>query len=434
MDPASLAALVLLIATVVLLVIGTPIAVAVGVASALATIVIFTPDQAALTMSQRVFTGINSFPLLAIPFFILAGVIMNNGGIARRLVDAAKVMVGKMPGPLLHANIASNAMFGAVSGSAVAAAAAVGSTMAPLQKKDGYDPRFAAATNIASAPSGMLIPPSNTLIVYSLVSSTSVAALFIAGYIPGILWALACGVVAFIYARRRPELKVDTLPKLGVALKALAVAAPAMFMIIIVIGGILTGFFTPTEAAVIAVLYSLALAFIYRAIKVTDIPGILLESTKTTSIVMFLIGVSSSMSWVMSYAQIPSIISDGILAISDSKVVVMLLITVALLVVGTFMDATPAVLIFTPIFLPVAMGFGIDPVHFGILMVFNLCVGVITPPVGTVLFVGARIGKVEMESVIRPLLGYYAAIFAVLLLVVYIPDLSLWLPRLFQLM
>lgn len=434
MEPASIAALVLLIATVVLLVIGTPIAIAVGVASALATVVLFTPEQAALTMSQRVFTGINSFPLLAIPFFVLAGVIMNNGGIARRLVDAAKVMVGKLPGPMLQANIASNAMFGAVSGSAVAAAAAVGSTMAPLQKEDGYDPRFSAATNIASAPSGMLIPPSNTLIVYSLVSSTSVAALFIAGYIPGILWALACGVVAILYARRKPELRVDTLPKLAVALKSIASALPAMFMIVVVIGGILAGIFTPTEAAAIAVIYSLVLAFLYRAIKVSDLHGILLEATKTTSIVMFLIGVSSSMSWVMTYAQIPTIISDAILAISDNPAVVMLLITLSLLVIGTFMDATPAVLIFTPIFLPVAMGFGIDPIHFGILMVFNLCVGVITPPVGTVLFVGARIGRVEMESVIRPLLPYYAAIFVVLLLVVYIPNLSLWLPRLLGLM
>ncbi len=434
MDPASIAALVLLIATVVLLVIGTPIAIAVGVASALATIVLFTPEQAALTMSQRVFTGINSFPLLAIPFFVLAGVIMNNGGIARRLVDAAKVMVGRMPGPMLQANIASNAMFGAVSGSAVAAAAAVGSTMAPLQKQDGYDPRFSAATNIASAPSGMLIPPSNTLIVYSLVSSTSVAALFMAGYVPGILWALACGVVAYLYARRKPALRVDSFPKVLVALKAIASALPAMFMIVVVIGGILGGIFTPTEAAVIAVLYSLVLAFLYRAIKVRELHGILLEATKTTSIVMFLIGVSSSMSWVMTYAQIPAIISDAILAFSDNPAVVMLLITLSLLVIGTFMDATPAVLIFTPIFLPVAVGFGIDPIHFGILMVFNLCVGVITPPVGTVLFVGARIGKVEMESVIRPLLPYYAAIFVVLLLVVYLPDLSLWLPRLLGLM
>lgn len=434
MDPSSLAALVLLIATAVLLVIGTPIAIAVGVASALATVVIFSPDQAALTMSQRIFTGINSFPLLAIPFFILAGVIMNNGGIALRLVDAAKVLVGKMPGPLLQANIASNAMFGAVSGSAVAAAAAVGSTIAPLQKKEGYDAKFAAATNIASAPSGMLIPPSNTLIVYSLVSSTSVAALFMAGYVPGILWALACMVVAFLYARRRNELKVGTLPGFATSLKTVVAAGPAMFMIVVVIGGILLGFFTPTEAAVIAVLYSLVLSFIYRAITVKDLPRILLESTETTAIVMFLIGVSSSMSWLMSYAQVPGIISNLILSISDSKFVVMALITLALLIVGTFMDATPAVLIFTPIFLPVAVGFGIDPVHFGILMVMNLCVGVITPPVGTVLFVGARVGNVEMESVIRPMLGYYAAIFAMLLLVVYIPDLSLWLPRLVGLM
>lgn len=434
MDPASLAALVLLVATVVLLVIGTPIAVAVGGASALAMLAIFEPGQVALTTSQRMFTGVNSFPLLAIPFFVLAGVIMNNGGIASRLVDAAKVLVGRLPGSLAQANVAANAMFGAVSGSAVAAAAAVGSTMAPLQKREGYDPRFSAAANIASAPSGMLIPPSNTLIVYSLVSSTSVAALFVGGYVPGIMWALACMIVVHLYARKRPELKVSQRLSFAVAVKTVVAAVPSLMMIVIVIGGILAGYFTPTEAAVIAVLYSLALAFVYRAVRIRDLPAIFAEATRTTAIVVFLIGVSTAMSWLMSYAQVPGIISDLILGVTDNQVIVLLLIAIALLAIGTFMDATPAVLIFTPIFLPIAVAMGMHPVHFGIFITFAVCVGVITPPVGTVLFVGARIGKVTMESTLKRLLPFFLAVIIVLLLVLYVPALATWLPTTLDLM
>lgn len=434
MDPSSLAALILLIATVVLLVVGTPIAVAVGGATALAMLAIFTPEQVALTTSQRMFTGINSFPLLAIPFFVLAGAIMNNGGIATRLVDAARVLVGRMPGSLAQANIAANAMFGAVSGSAVAAAAAVGTTMAPQQKREGYDPRFAAAANIASAPAGMLIPPSNVLIVYSLVSSTSVAALFVGGYLPGILWALVCMVVVHLYARKRPELKVTEKVTVKVAALTLLKAVPALLMIVIVIGGILGGIFTPTEAAVIAVLYSLALAFVYRSVRVRDLPKIFLEATRTTSIVVFLIGVSTAMAWMMSFAQVPAIISDLILGVSSNPTVVLFLIAIALLIIGTFMDATPAILIFTPIFLPIAVQMGMDPIHFGLFMTFAVCVGVITPPVGTVLFVGARIGEVTMESVLRPLIPFFIALALLLFVVLYVPQLTTFLPSLLGLM
>ena len=434
MDPATLAALILAIATAVLLVIGVPIAVAVGGATALAMLVLFEPDQVALSTSQRIFTGINSFPLLAIPFFVLAGVIMNQGGIALRLVNAAKVIVGRFPGSLAQANVGANAMFGAVSGSAVAAAAAVGSTMAPLQKKEGYEPRFSAAANIASAPSGMLIPPSNTLIVYSLVSSTSVAALFIGGYIPGILWALGCAVVVYLYARKRPELKVKEEMPFGQKVKIVLSAIPALLMIVVVIGGIIIGWLTPTEAAVIAVLYSFALAAIYRTISWKMLPGIFIESTKTTAIVAFLIGVSTAMSWLMSFAQVPRIISDAMLGISESPAVILLMIAIVLLIVGTFMDATPAVLIFTPIFLPIAIEAGMDPIHFGIFITFAVCVGVITPPVGTVLFVGSRIAQVRMEEVVRPLLPFFAAVIAVLFLVLYWPALSTWLPTLLGLM
>lgn len=366
---------------------------------------------------------------IIIPFFVLAGVIMNSGGIATRLIDAAKVMVGRVPGSLAQANVMANAMFGAVSGSAVAAAAAVGSTMAPMQKREGYDPRFSAAANIASAPAGMLIPPSNVLIVYSLVSGSSVAALFMAGYVPGILWAIGCMIVVHFYARKRPELKTNERLPFLVALKVLLKAVPALLMIVIVIGGILTGWFTPTEAAVIAVLYSLVLGFIYREIKVSALFGIFAEATKTTAIVVFLIGVSTAMSWLMSYTQVPGIISDLITSVTESPVIIMLLIAIVLLVVGTFMDATPAVLIFTPIFLPILVEAGMDPVHFGIFITFAVCVGVITPPVGTVLFVGSKIGRVRMESVLKYLVPFFIAVVAVLFLVLYVPSLTLALPQ-----
>lgn len=428
MDPAAIAGLVLVVGIVVLLLIGTPISVAVGGSSAVAMVIILGFENGVLTSAQQIFRGINSFPLLAIPFFVLAGVIMNNGGIALRLINAAKVMVGKAPGSLAQSNVAANALFGAVSGSAVAAAAAVGSTMGPLQAKEGYDKNFAAATNIASAPAGMLIPPSNLMIVYSLVSSTSIAALFVAGYVPGILWALTCMVVVYLYARKRPELKYTDKITFGQGAKIVLDAVPSLALIVVVIGGILAGYFTPTEGSCIAVVYSLALSFIYRAIKVKQLPAIFMDATRTTAVVMFLVGVSSVMGFVMSYAKIPALVSEAMFKVSDNPVILLLLIAVVLLIIGCFMDPTPAVLIFTPIFLPIVMSFGIHPVHFGIMMVFNLCIGTITPPVGPVLFVGAKVANLAIEDVIRRLLPFFGALVVMLVIVIFTPALSMWLP------
>lgn len=428
MDPAALAGLILVVGIAVFLLIGAPISVGVGLSATLAMFVILGVENGVLTAAQQVFRGINSFPLLAIPFFVLAGVIMNNGGIALRLINAAKVMVGKMPGSLAQTNVAANALFGAVSGSAVAAAAAIGSTMGPLQAKEGYDKRFAAAVNIASAPSGMLIPPSNLMIVYSLVSSTSVAALFVAGYIPGLLWAATCMVIVYLYARKRRELRFTDKISVAQGAKTILIAVPALLLIVVVIGGILAGYFTPTEGACIAVIYSLVLSFIYRSIKVKQLPGILMDATRTTAVVMFLIGVSSIMGFVLSFAKIPAMVSSAMFGISDNPVVLLLMIAVVLLIVGCFMDPTPAVLIFTPIFLPIVMSFGINPVHFGIMMVFNLCIGTITPPVGPVLFVGAKVAGVSIEDVFRRLLPFFAALIVMLMVVIFTPSLSLWLP------
>lgn len=430
MDVAVQAALILFVTVAILLIIGVPISISVGVSSMLAMFSIMELNNSLLTSAQRMFTGMNSFTLLAIPFFILAGVIMNNGGIAIRLINCAKVLSGRMPGSLAHTNIVANMMFGSISGSAVAAAAAVGGTMGPLQKEEGYKKEFSTAVNIASAPTGMLIPPSNTLIVYSLVSGgTSVAALFMAGYVPGILWGLACMVIAFFAAKRlgyKSSGKVDFKTGLFVFLDAI----PSLLLVVIVIGGIIYGMFTATEGSAIAVVYSLLLSFIYRTIKVKDLPRILLESTRTTAIVIFLIGVSSIMSWVMAFTNIPGMIADALLSLSDNMFVILLIMNMVLLIIGTFMDPTPAVLIFTPIFLPIAMAFGMDPVHFGIMMVFNLSIGTITPPVGPVLFVGAKVSKLKIENVIRPLLPYFAVTVLVLLLVTYIPQLSLFIPNL----
>lgn len=428
MDVAALAALILVVGVFGFLLLGAPISVAVGLSSALAMASALGFENGMLTSAQQMFRGINSFSLLAIPFFVLAGVIMNNGGIALRLINAAKVLVGRMPGSLAQTNVAANALFGAVSGSAVAAVAAVGSTMGPLQAKEGYDKNFAAATNIASAPAGMLIPPSNLMIVYSLVSSTSIAALFVAGYIPGILWAATCMVIVYLYARKRPELKITDKITMAARMKILVDAIPALALIVVVIGGILLGYFTPTEASCIAVVYSLVLSFIYRTVKIRDLRPILLDSTRTTAIVMFLVGVSSIMGWVMSFAKIPAMVADAMFGISDNPTVLLLLIAVVMLIVGCFMDPTPAVLIFAPIFLPIVMSFGVDPIHFGIMMVFNLCIGTITPPVGPVLFVGAKVANLRIEEVIRKLVPFFIALVIMLLVVMFVPQLSLWLP------
>ncbi|MBD8063451.1 TRAP transporter large permease [Oceanitalea stevensii] len=435
MDPATIAGLILLFGIIIGIVFSLPIAIVIGTASFLAAIPLLGMEQAVLVTAQRMFTGINSFPLLAIPLFVLAGVIMNNGGIAGRLVDAAKVLTGRMPASLAQTNIVANAMFGAVSGAAVAAAAAVGNVMNERMVKEGYDRRFAAAVNVASAPSGMLIPPSNTFIVYSLVSSTSIAALFMAGAIPGIMWALACMVVVYLYARKQPG-KLKSADRITAKQGLLVIwrAVPSLLMIIIVVGGILGGYFTATESASIAVVYCLVLSAVYRSIKVRELPSILVDAGRTTAIVMLLVAVSTALSFVMSFARIPDLISDAVLGFTDSGTVVLLIMMVILLIVGTFMDPTPAILIFVPIFLPIVTEFGIDPVHFGAMVVMNLSVGVITPPVGNVLFVGARIARLRIEPVITKLWPFLVAIILTLFLVVFIPQLSLWLPTTMGLM
>lgn len=431
MSTAILCGLIILITLIIMLIAGVPIAVALGVSSVCAILPIMDFNVAVLTGAQRIFSGISVFSLLAIPFFILAGNIMNKGGIAIRIINLAKVITGRTPGALAQTNVLANMLFGAISGSGTAAASAMGSIIGPIEKEEGYDPSFSAAVNVATAPTGLLIPPSNVMITFSLVSGgASVAALFMAGYIPGILWGLACMAVVYFMAKKRGYRSTAKYTA-AEAFKIFLQALPCLLLIIIVIGGIIAGVFTATEGSVVAVVYSLILSLVfYKSIKLKDLPKIFIESAEMTGIIIFLIGVSGIMSWVMAFTNIPEAVSAGMLAISSSKIVILLLINIILLVVGTFMDMTPAVLIFTPIFLPICEALGMNMIHFGIMMIFNLCIGTITPPVGTTLFVGVKVGGVKIETVIRQLLVYFAAIFIVLLLVTYIPQLSLWLPSL----
>ncbi len=425
--------LVLVISFICLLAIGTPVAWSIAISSLLTLLVSIPIIPAMTTVSQRIGTGLDSFALLAIPLFILSGELMNKGGIAHRLIAFAKTLVGSLPGGLALINIISAMLMGAIAGSAMAAASAMGSILGPEMEKEGYSREFGAAVNITAATTGLIIPPSNVLIVYSLASGgASIAALFLAGYIPGILTGLFLMIVASFWAKKKGY-KVGKRSTIKEMFKTFIDAVPSLFMLVVVIGGIVTGIFTATEASAIAVLYSFLLGMIYREISFPKMPQILLDSAATTAIVMLLIGASMSMSWALSYENIPQEISSGLLALSDNPIIILLIINLLLLFVGIFMDMTPAVLIFTPIFLPVVTALGLDPVHFGIIMVLNLCIGLCTPPVGSVLFVGVGIAKTSIEKVVKPLLPLFVAMIFALFLVTYFPELSLWLPRQFGL-
>ncbi|WP_133672633.1 TRAP transporter large permease [Maribacter caenipelagi] len=425
--------LVLVLSFICLLSIGTPVAWSIAISSLLTMLVSIPAMPAFTTVSQRMATGLDSFALLAIPFFVLSGELMNKGGIAHRLIAFAKTLVGSFPGGLALINVIAAMLMGAIAGSAMASASAMGSILGPEMEKEGYSKEFGAAVNITSATTGLIIPPSNVLIVYSLASGgASIAALFLAGYIPGIMTGLFLMIVAAFWAKKK-KYKVGKRSSLKEVGKTFIDALPSLFMLVVVIGGIVTGIFTATEASAIAVLYSLVLGFVYKEITLPKLPQILLDSSATTAIVMLLIGSSMCMSWALSYENIPQDISSGLLSLSDNKIVILLIINLLLLFVGIFMDMTPAVLIFTPIFLPVVTKLGLDPVHFGIIMVLNLCIGLCTPPVGSVLFVGVGIAKTTIEKVFKPLLPLFIAMIIALFLVTYIPQLSLWLPSLFNL-
>lgn len=428
------AAIVLVILFFFLLIMGTPVSFSIITSAAVTITMFLSPQFATFIAAQKLTTGIDSFSLLAVPFFILAGNLMGSGGLAQRLVNLAMLFLGKVPGSLALTNIAGNAMFGSLSGSGIAAASAMGSVLQGPEKEAGYEPEFSAATNIATAPVGQLIPPTNAFIIFSAAcGGTSVATLLIAGWVPGLLWAGLCMIVAFAIAKKRGYVvKSSEKITMPYVLKTIWAAVPSILMVVIIIGGILSGAFSPTEASGVAVVYAFILsAFIYRSIKLRDIKDILVNTACMTTIVMLIIGASSVLSFVLSFTGLPQAISGALLAVTDNKYLLLLIINIILLIVGTFMDMAPALLIFTPIFLPVIQSIGMSEVQFGVMMVMNLAIGTVTPPVGSVLFVGCSVANLRVEKVVPRLIPYFVAMVAGLLLITYVPAFSLWLPSMF---
>ena len=466
-------ALVLITVFILLLVMNVPIAVSIALATFFA--VLADGADPSVVVAAKMANGVNSFALLAIPFFILSGYLMGKGGLARRLIDFAATLVGRLPGGLGYVNTLTCMLFGSISGSAAAAVSSVGGFMIPEMNRKGYGREFNVAVTTTAATTGLLIPPSNIMIVYSVAAgSVSIAAMFMAGFLPGIITGLFImfvgGIISIFKGYKGEALDMPkwkpiaataviagiigsiVLSKTGVNLGFWVLSNAAVWfllwsiiccacfvtfrrafftllLIVIVIGGILGGIFTATEAAAIAVVYAFLLSVVvYREIKIKELPQILLQTGITTAVVMLLIGASSGMSWIMTMANIPQTVSAALLGLSDNPIVILLTINLLLIFVGTFMDMTPAVLIFTPIFLPVVSALGMHPVHFGIMLIANLCIGLCTPPVGTCLFIGCGVGKTTIAKVTKTMLPFFGAMIAALMVITYIPAVSLWLP------
>ena len=472
-------AVVLVIAFVVLMLLDVPIAIAIILAAFFAIIAEGSSDPG-VVLAFNLANGINSFALLAIPFFILSGNLMGHGGLARRLIDFTSVLVGSVPGGLSYVNTLTCMLFGSISGSSAAAVSSVGGFMIPEMNRKGYDRDFNVAVTTTAATTGLMIPPSNVMIVYSVAAgSVSIAAMFMAGFIPGILTGLcimlAAAGVSLVKGFRGEDVDVPTWKRLtafsviaasiGILLLAsssldvtlfeavnrewrlsavLAVTILAicltcfetfrrafltLLMVVIVIGGILAGIFTATEAAAISVVYAFLLSVVlYQQIHVKKLPAILLDTCVTSAVVMFLVASSAGLSWIMTLANIPQTVSAGLLAMSDNPFVILIAINVLLICVGTFMDMTPAILIFTPIFLPVVQELGMHPIHFGMMLIANLSIGLCTPPVGTCLFIGCKVGQTTIANVVRPMFPFYLAMLVSLVIITYVPATSLWLP------
>jgi tripartite ATP-independent transporter DctM subunit len=426
----ELAILIVLFAA--LLCLRVPIAFVLGMVTVV-TAVALDYDNIPLSAASDLSNGIDSFSLLAIPFFILAGELMGSGGLARRLIDLATAIVGRLPGGLAAVNTVTCMLFGAISGSSVAAVSSIGGTLIPEMNRKGYDRDFNIAVTASAATTGLLIPPSNIMIVYALVAgNVSVAALFMAGILPGVLVGLGIMIVALVICVKRGygkqgESVLESYPSL---FSSMWRAFPALLLVFIVLGGILSGTFTATEASAIAVLWAFILGVIcYREIKFAELSGIILRAARTTAVVLFLVACSYAMSRLLTQEQVPQQVSEGLLSLSQNPIVILLIMNLILLMVGVFMDMTPAVLIFTPIFLPIAITLGIDPTHFGIILIANLCIGLLTPPVGTCLFVGAGVGKSDIMSVSKAMLPFYVVMVLALLVITYWSPLSMTLPR-----
>jgi len=421
-------ALVLIGSFAALMLLGMPVAYALGLAALLGGLWIELPLDAIMI---QIASGVNKFSLLAIPCFVLAGAIMAEGGMARRLVAFAGVLIGFVRGGLSLVNILSSTFFGAISGSSVADTASIGSVLIPEMEKNGYPRPFATAVTVSGSVQAILIPPSHNAVIYSMAAggSVSVAALFMAGVFPGLLLGLSLSIYCLYVARKRNYPKGRVIP-MSEALKICLDAMWGLMTMVIILGGIMSGVFTATESASIAVVWAFFVTmFIYRDYRWSDLPKLMHRTVKTVSIVMILIGFAASFGYIMTLMQIPLKITAMLTTLSDNRYVILALINIMLLVLGCLMDMAPLILILTPVLLPVAKAIGIDPVHFGMIMMVNLGIGLITPPVGAVLFVGSAVAKLRIEEVVRAMGPFFVILLGVLIMVTYLPAISLWLPR-----
>ncbi|QGQ45207.1 TRAP transporter large permease [Metabacillus sediminilitoris] len=427
MDTSTIAIIILLVSFVLLILLRFPIALTLIISSLLTVIYLDVPWA---VIGQQMTQGMNSFSLLAIPFFILTGQIMGEGGLALRIVNLARLLVGRVRGGLAMVNSVASLFFGNISGSAVADVSSVGSVMIPMMKKQGYEADYSVGVTIASAIQGVVVPPSHNLVLYSLAAGgVSIASLFMAGIVPGVIMLISLMITAYIIARKRGYQKAEPVPKAeigGILLHGILSLSPA----VIILGGILSGWFTATESGALACLYSFILAFgIYREAPLKSIGKILIRTMKTVAMVFFLIAASAAFGWILAYLQVPAMVTDLFLTISDNPLIILLIINILLLLLGAPMDMAPMILIMTPILLPVVTSFGMDPVHFGIVLILNAGIGLLTPPVGTVLFVGCAIGKVSIQQGTKAMLPFFYALLIVLLIITYIPEVVMWLPN-----
>ncbi|SHF26180.1 TRAP transporter, DctM subunit [Loktanella atrilutea] len=416
---------------VVLLLIGTPVAFCLGVSSFATVLYLGLPP---VVVFQRLNSGVSVFALMAIPFFIYAGDLMVRGDIARRLVALAGAMVGHLRGGLGQVNVLASVMFGGVSGSAAADASAVGGLMVPQMKARGYDVDYAVNLTVVGSIIALLLPPSHNMIIYSISAGgrISIADLFTAGIIPGLLLALSLMITAYYVAVKRGY-PTETFPGLRAVGAIFAGAVPGLILVAIIFGGVRSGIFTASESSNIAVVYALLVTFfVYRTLSFRDFVEATMAAVRTTAMVLLVIGCAASFGWLLAYLKVPTAMVAALQDFSDNPIVILLLLNVVLLILGTFMDMSPLIVITTPIFLPVAQAFGVDPVHFGVILILNLGIGLCTPPVGAVLFVGCAVGRIPIWQAVRTIWPFYSAAFATLMLVTYIPGLSLWLPSLFR--
>lgn len=413
------------------LIVGAPVAFAVGLAAIAAFIYEGLPLFVAF---QRILSGISVFSLLAIPFFIFAGELMLHGGISTRLVRLASAMVGRIRGGLGMVNISSSMLFGGISGSAVADTSALGSILVPIMKEKGYDADYAVNVTVTSSVAGVVIPPSHNMILYAVAAGggISVTQLFIAGIVPGILMCLTLAVAAYIVAVKRGY-RGEAFPGWHALVISMAVALPGLFTAVIIVGGVLSGILTVTESGAFGAIYAIVVtALVYRELRWESFKAAVIQSVKTTSLVMILVGCASAFSYLLALYNVPEMLTSGLMAVSDRPLVIFLMLNLILLVLGMIMDMAALILICTPIFLPVAMEFGMDPIQFGIILMMNLGLGLCTPPVGACLFVGCVIGKIKIEHAVRTIWPFYLALLAALMLVTYVPAISLTLPGMFE--